>query len=44
MPLTRRPGLDAALKMATETAQKHADASPNDQEANSELSEAIAST
>jgi len=44
MPLTRRPGLDAVIKMATATAQKHADASPNDLDTNSEMREAIAST
>ena len=44
MPVTRLPGLDAVIKMATATAQKHADASPNDLEANSELREAIAVT
>jgi hypothetical protein len=44
MPLTRRPGLDAVIKMATATAQKHADTSPNDLDTNSEMREAIAST
>lgn len=44
MTVTRRLTLDAVLKMATAAAQKHADASPNDRKANSELSQAIAAT
>lgn len=44
MTVTRRLTLDAVLKMATAAAQKHADASPNDRKASSELSQAIAAT
>lgn len=44
MTTTRRLTVEAALKMATAAAQKHVDASPDDQKANADLSAAIAAT